>query len=170
MAPVALGAATAARPAPQKPPAAAAPCKCKRNRCIRRYCPCFARGTFCSAACACSGCRNRKEFMEEVRSAIVNVRKRYKDGFGAKTVPRDGATGRREHRRGCKCQRSRCLKRYCECFEAGVACAQHCKCEGCANPHGVAPPREQGEGGGRSPQPSGRGPRTGGGAPPLADG
>ena len=150
-----LKAAAAAPPAPQKPTAAAAPCKCQRNRCLRRYCACFARGTFCSAGCACSGCRNREEFVREVRSAIANVKRRYrgpyKDAFGAKTAPRGGAAGRLEHRRGCKCQRSSCLKRYCECFEAGVACGQHCKCVGCANPHGAAPPPKKGKKGKKKP-------------------
>ena len=59
--------------------------------------------------------------------------------MGVAPSSRGGAAGRLEHRRGCKCQRSSCLKRYCECFEAGVACGEHCKCVGCANPHGAAP-------------------------------
>ena len=41
------------------------------------------------------------------------------------------------HRRGCKCRRSKCLKKYCECFQNGVACTDLCKCTGCANRGGA---------------------------------
>lgn len=35
--------------------------------------------------------------------------------------------------RGCRCKRSKCLKRYCECFGAGLKCGDNCICEGCQN-------------------------------------
>ena len=34
---------------------------------------------------------------------------------------------------GCKCQRSRCLKKYCICFERQTTCSISCKCIGCLN-------------------------------------
>jgi hypothetical protein len=34
---------------------------------------------------------------------------------------------------GCSCKRSKCLKRYCECFAADVACTSTCKCLDCGN-------------------------------------
>lgn len=37
------------------------------------------------------------------------------------------------HFRGCKCKKSNCLKKYCECFEAGVACGPNCRCFDCKN-------------------------------------
>ena len=40
------------------------------------------------------------------------------------------------HRRGCQCRKSRCRKKYCECFHAGVHCSDACRCNGCQN---VAP-------------------------------
>lgn len=38
-----------------------------------------------------------------------------------------------QHRRGCNCKKSKCLKKYCECFQAGVPCGDACKCEECHN-------------------------------------
>jgi len=47
------------------------------------------------------------------------------------------ATKRKQHSNkanvGCFCKRSRCLKKYCECFQAGVHCDATCKCEKCLN-------------------------------------
>ena len=35
------------------------------------------------------------------------------------------------HAAGCGCKRTRCLKKYCECFCAGTWCGDKCKCENC---------------------------------------
>jgi len=34
---------------------------------------------------------------------------------------------------GCRCKKSFCLKKYCECYEAGVFCGEKCRCNQCAN-------------------------------------
>jgi len=39
----------------------------------------------------------------------------------------------RKHTKGCNCKRSGCLKNYCECYEAKIACSNNCKCIGCRN-------------------------------------
>lgn len=36
----------------------------------------------------------------------------------------------RKHTKGCNCKRSGCLKNYCECYEAKIACSDNCKCIG----------------------------------------
>ena len=33
----------------------------------------------------------------------------------------------------CNCKRSRCVKKYCECFIVGKKCNENCKCSNCKN-------------------------------------
>ena len=33
----------------------------------------------------------------------------------------------------CKCRKTKCLKSYCECYQAGQPCKKECNCYDCSN-------------------------------------
>ncbi len=33
----------------------------------------------------------------------------------------------------CKCRKTKCLKSYCECYQAGQPCKKECNCYDCYN-------------------------------------
>ena len=82
-----------------------ASCRCRKSRCLKLYCECFASGTACTAMCQCNDCHNF-----------------------ADAPPRKVA-------KPCNCRRSQCRTGYCECFAARRACTHACSCTGCANCH-----------------------------------
>jgi hypothetical protein len=81
-------------------------CKCKKIRCRKRYCECYAKGVNCTN-CDHVMCLNRH----------LNIK------LVAISEPA-----------GCNCQNSECLKKYCICFKKDIECnSLLCKCTNCLN-------------------------------------
>lgn len=110
------------------------PCNCTKSLCLKLYCDCFANGEFCHM-CNCMNCFNNLDKEEERQRAIRNCLERNPNAFRPKIGKgrEAGETSIRKHTKGCNCKRSGCLKNYCECYEAKIACSSNCKCVGCRN-------------------------------------
>lgn len=73
-------------------------CNCKKSRCVKLYCECFAARRLCHN-CNCRDCLNTEEYGAERIKAIEHVQKKTIKGPSQST---------------CNCRRSACLKKYCE--------------------------------------------------------
>ncbi|CAO2816029.1 unnamed protein product [Amaranthus hypochondriacus] len=125
-------------------------CNCRKTKCLKLYCDCFAAGFYCGESCACQGCFNRPEFKDTVIETRQQIESRNPLAFAPKVVqPIIGSPAIVEelstlstpssarHKRGCNCKKSMCLKKYCECYQANVGCSEGCRCEGCKNIYGI---------------------------------
>eukprot|EP00887_Chlorella_sp_A99_P002664 scaffold6.g2664.t1 len=85
-------------------------------------------GGFCAPGCTCANCMNSEVELGQVQAARAVVLAKDPRAFETKVTATEG------HKRGCRCKRSKCLKKYCECFSAGARCNPDvCGCEGCRN-------------------------------------
>ncbi|KAL6748299.1 hypothetical protein V8C86DRAFT_1798488 [Haematococcus lacustris] len=114
--------------------------------CNSRYCECFASGRHCEG-CNCTNCFNNRENEVTRQTAVEAILERNPNAFrpkiqvneetmAASSIPRHTmptADGVQKHSKGCNCKKSACLKKYCECFQAGVFCSASCKCMDCKN-------------------------------------
>lgn len=101
-------------------------CNCKNSLCIKRYCECFTRMKFCnSLVCSCKNCYNTKNHLKERNEAIQMYMQKSPISFKKINLC--------ENSPACSCRKSFCLKKYCECYQAGMKCSLMCKCIECHN-------------------------------------
>ena len=89
----------------------------------------------CLPACRCRDCANAG-LHEDLRLHAIEVAKRRNPAaFAPKFagIPAGPALVRPVNINGCVCKRSRCQKKYCECFRNRVACTTKCQCVDCEN-------------------------------------
>ena len=116
------------------------PCNCKKSKCLKLYCECYAAGVFCRD-CNCLDCLNKTDEPlppSPYPASDPRGRVRHTDVEAAPEVIRHSAQKRKPQSKqrqesGCFCKKSRCLKKYCECFERGELCEASCRCENCQN-------------------------------------
>ncbi|KAG6484270.1 hypothetical protein ZIOFF_061065 [Zingiber officinale] len=106
-------------------------CNCKKSKCLKLYCECFAAGVYCSEPCSCQGCFNKPIHEETVLATRKQIESRNPLAFAPKVirtsesclevVDDDNKTpASARHKRGCNCKKSNCLKKYCECYQVLV--------------------------------------------------
>ena len=96
-------------------------CKCKNSKCLKNYCECFSNGQFCKGGCHCVNCFNTALLEDKVNKAKqIRYIKKSKSLNSSSVVT-------------CKCAKSFCHKKYCECYNKGIPCNDKCKCKQCKN-------------------------------------
>ena len=89
-------------------------CKCRKSRCLKLYCECFAAGLYCHKDCKCNDCCNNQKYQALRAQAIRAALARNPEAFNNKFEANGRAQSSGQHRTGCRCKRSACLKKYCE--------------------------------------------------------
>ena len=110
-------------------------CNCERSQCLKMYCQCFAVGRYCNS-CNCKSCNNlpgNKNLEMKVRELNKADNKYWHEAIEKEAIECNNSVTENNVQKSCHCTRSKCLKGYCDCFNAGRFCTEFCKCVGCCN-------------------------------------
>ncbi len=102
-------------------------CNCKKSKCLKLYCDCFAAGEYC-VNCNCVDCNNKIEYEADIVALKSQIVEKNPAAFQPKIDENIN-----KHYKGCNCKNSGCQKKYCECFQNGIGCSESCKCRDCRN-------------------------------------
>lgn len=94
-------------------------CNCKKSKCLKLYCECFAARQYCDG-CNCKDCHNTPKYEPEREKAINQALSKNRAAFDPRIAD--------EHNMGCKCRRSQCLKKYCEVSTHGFSFSSITNC------------------------------------------
>mmetsp|Transcript_32849 Transcript_32849/g.75627 ORF Transcript_32849/g.75627 Transcript_32849/m.75627 type:complete len:162 (+) Transcript_32849:1189-1674(+) len=107
---------------------------CTTNPCVYLH---FGQAEVCNTeSCSCVACGNDSIYNRGREHAVMVALSRSTSAFAqSRPTKRERREAKMEstNLRVCHCRKSRCVKKYCDCFFVGVRCNSRCQCLDCSN-------------------------------------